>query len=449
MKVYFLIAYRNLIQRKVRSLMLFTAIAGLAFIFALLLGMVNGVSNAVISNGTALMTGHLNVAGFHKLSQSSANPMVTKSGPIFEVTKKTVTNAVHIIDRVKAFGKIISDSDSVFIPMWGVNMKNEKDILGRLDLAEPRDYIPEAELRPEFTSGNIGELNQRGTLALFAVHAKKLKVRVGDIVTISMPTYRNMSNTKDVKVIAVLKDVGMMSQFNAYLNADDTREIYQTKPDTTGQIMIYFDDPKRVVENEEKLRKALSDAGNILMAKDPNPFWMKFDRVAGESWTGQKLDVTTWEDETSFLKWIVALMGALTFILTIVLSIIIMAGLMNALWMAVKERTTEIGALRAIGMQRGRVLWMFLLESLILSSSATLFGLLLANLSAGFLNALKIPIKDDAFTMLLMTNHLKFELGFGQSVLTMIFLVGLFTLGSLLPAYQGSKLSPINAMNSV
>lgn len=432
-----LIAYRNILQRPVRSLMLASAIAAVSLIFSVLLSLVQGVKDTMIGNGTALMTGHLNIAGFYKLSQSSANPSVTKYPPLLEYAKK-IPEAEYIIDRVKAYGKVISENESVMIPMWGVNMEQESQVLGRLQVIEPKDGKKPSD---------ISQLSQNGTIAFFEVHAKKLQVDVGDMVTVSIPTYRNMNNTKDLRVVAILKDVGMMSQFNAYMNAHDVREIYQSKPDSTGQIMIYLKDVQSLDAVEARLRKDLSEQGHILMDKDPNPFWMKFDRVAGESWTGQKLDITTWEDETSFLKWIVSLLSALTFILTIVLSIIIVMGLINALWMSVKERTTEIGTLRAIGMQRKKVLWMFLAESLILSMTSTFVGLVLAAGICHSLNALAIPITSEAFKMFLMTNNLVFHFGLGQALVTFIFLVLFFTLGSLVPSFQAAKLSPIVAIN--
>lgn len=438
MRTYFLIAYRNILQRRVRSLMLAAAIAFVSFLFALLLSLVQGVKDTMIGNGTALMTGHVNIAGFYKISQSSANPQVTKYLPLLEYARKEIPEADVIIDRVKAFGKVISETDSTQIPLWGVNMKDEGRILGRLEPEVGADGRP---------LGDVAGLTARGTIVLFAGHAKKLKVGVGDQVTVSVPTYRNMTNTKDVRVVAILKDVGMMSQFNGYLNADDVRELYQSKPDSTGQIMVYLKDVARVEVVEARVRKDLADRGYVMMDKDANPFWMKFDRVAGESWTGQKIDVTTWEDETSFLKWVVALLSALAWVLTIVLSIIIVMGLINALWMSVKERTTEIGTLRAIGMQRRSVLGMFLLESLILSVTSTFTGLLLAGGCAGLLNSARIPITSEAFRLFLMTNHLHFAFGWSVAVLCFVALVLFFTLGSLIPAFQAAKLSPITAIN--
>lgn len=431
MKIYFIIAFRNLLERPVRSLMLAVAIVAVSVIFALLLGLVQGVRDTMIGNGTALMTGHVNIAGFYKISQSSANPQVTKYPPLVEYVKAKIPEASIIIDRVKAYGKVISETDSAMIPMWGVDMQQEAEVLGRLEVA----------------AGDISRLKERGTMVLFEVHAKKLGVGVDDMVTISLPTYRNMNNTKDLKIVAVLRDVGMMSQFNAYMNAADAREVYQSKPDSTGQIMIYLKDIAQLGAVEARLRKDLADMGHALMEKDSNPFWMKFDRVSGESWTGQRLDITTWEDETSFLKWVVNLLSALAFVLTIVLSTIIVMGLINALWMAVKERTTEVGTLRAIGMQRSSVLWMFMLESMILSIASTLIGLALAVGLTGVLNALKIPIASDAFKIFLMANHLSFALGGAQLLLAFTTLVIFFALGSMIPAYQAAKLSPIVAIN--
>jgi putative ABC transport system permease protein len=90
MNVYFLIAYRNILQRRVRSLMLAIAIIAVSVIFSLLLALVQGVQDTLIGNGTALMTGHVNIAGFYKISQSSANPMVTKFPALLEYAKTNI-----------------------------------------------------------------------------------------------------------------------------------------------------------------------------------------------------------------------------------------------------------------------------------------------------------------------------------------------------------------------
>ncbi len=333
MPVFILIAVRNLIKNKTRTMVLGGAMASVAFILTVLLSLIQGIRGTMIKNGTALMTGHVNVAGFYKISPSSASPLITESEKLLEITKEALPDADFIIDRMKAYGKIISESDSMQVPMWGIDIKQEAKVLGRLELASISDYWTTEELKNQTDriEGNLNELEKRGTLVLFAQQAKKLKVHVGDMVTISMPTQRNINNTMDLRVVAVLKDLGLLSQFSLFIQMDDAKEIYQLKPTTTGQLMVFLKNLNEVPAAEEKLRKVFSEKGYRILEKESQPFFMKFDRIAGESWTGQKIDITTWEDETSFLKWILQLLTTLTFALVFILLIIIVIGLMNAL----------------------------------------------------------------------------------------------------------------------
>src|SRR4029078_6464199 len=122
-------------------------------------------------------------------------------------------------------------------------------------------------------------------------------------------------------------------------------------------------DIRRIPEDMDLLRKAFESAGYLLMDRQAAPFWQKFESVNREDWTGQKLDLTTWEEEMSFFKWIITAIDGLMYVLITVLLIIISIGIMNSIWIAIRERTREIGTLRAIGMQRRRVLVMFLIEA--------------------------------------------------------------------------------------
>src|SRR5207253_488970 len=112
-----------------------------------------------------------------------------------------------------------------------------------------------------------------------------------------------------------------------------------------------------------------------------------FEVVNREDWTGQKLDITTWETEVSFLKWVITALDSLTGMLTFVLLVIIAIGIMNTLWIAIRERTREIGTLRAIGMQRMRVLAMFVIEAFTLGIISTAVGALFGILLCVVLNA--------------------------------------------------------------
>src|SRR5690606_4474930 len=132
-----------------------------------------------------------------------------------------------------------------------------------------------------------------------------------------------------------------------------------------------------------------------------------------------------WQDETAYIKWVLDLLNALTVGATAVLLVIVILGLMNTLVMAIRERTAEIGTLRAIGLQRRQVLVMFVLESLILSISSIVTGILAGGAFVAFLNALRIPIQSEAFQMFLMSNVLTLDIRMGD-VVTSFVLIAFF-----------------------
>ncbi len=446
---YVKIATRNLAAHRTRTFLMGGAITIIAILLVTLTSLTAGIEYALLNTGTSLMSGHINIAGFYKISQTTATPTVTRYQSLLELARKDVPEARAIVHRQKAYGKIISDETSITVPVWGIDFESEKGIIGHLPLAPQLAYVFDFKGAPDEVeaAADFSRISRPGSIAIFATHAKKLKVRVGDSVTLSMPTFRNVNNTRDVRIAAVLRDLGMMSSFTIFANAQDIREIYQMAADATGQIMVFLKDPALVPEVEARLRKSITAQGLRVMDKDPQPYWMKFDRVAGESWTGQKIDVTTWQDETSFVKWILDILKTLTGIFIFILLAIVVLGLVNTLWMAIRERTSEVGTLRAIGLQSRQVVGMFFLESVILTACATGLGLILGSALAVTLNAGAIPIRSDAFQMFLMASELTLKVrgtdllfGFGLIVVSL-------SLGSLLPAYRAGKLKPLTAVN--
>jgi putative ABC transport system permease protein len=232
-----------------------------------------------------------------------------------------------------------------------------------------------------------------------------------------------------------------------FVPAETLRALYQLRPDATGAIHIHLDENKLqdLGPLAARLRKSLSDAGYRVMEPNPQAFWMKFQSVNREDWTGQKLDVTTWEDELSFMTWTLAALQGLSTVLLIILIAILIAGIMNTMWIAIRERTREIGTLRAIGMQRGGVLRMFLVESLVLGVMGSVAGALFGALIAAAINAahISVPIGVQFF---LMSDHLSI-LVLPSAVVSAVILLSIVTaIAAFYPSLRAARLRPIEAM---
>lgn len=446
MWTYLLIAVRSLLQARRRTALLSAALGMVSFLLVMLMAISQGITDTMIDSATALMTGHVNIGGFYKAKPGNAYPLVTQVDRIREVVEQTLPDVKLVVDRERGWGRLITETGNIFVGINGVNIAEDTVLADHLNLAKESEYVVGGRDEPV---GRLADLSEPNTALLFVAQAKRLGIKVGDMITISSETVGGSMNTYDIKVVAVVRDVGMMSGWNLYVPDQVVRDLYQLNRDTSGVVMVYLDDIERAEEALVELSAALEKAGFTLMERNPVPFWGKFEVVGGEDWTGQKLDLTTWEDELSFAKWAITAFDTVSLFLIAILSVIIVVGIMNTMWIAVRERTQEIGTLRAIGMGRLQVLIMFLLEAAILGFVATSLGALTGAAFAGGLNAAAIHIDEEAVRAILMSDKLQLSVEPGLLITAIIIFTIFTTLAALWPAFRAARLQPITAIHRV
>ena len=426
------IAARNLARHTKRNVFLGIAIASVTGLLVLLGALTAGIRTAMFESATTLMTGHVNVGGFYKITSGTGAPMVTDAAKVLERVRTHVPELDYAAGRVRGFAKAVADRSSMDVVLGGIDIVKEPQFRKVIRVLE----------------GNLDELAKPNTILLFEDQAKRLEVKVGDAFTLVAPTQRGASNTADVRVAAIARNVGLLSAWNAFLPADTLRRFYELKQDTTGAIHLYLRDASKAGPVAARLRELLAKDGYRVMDADPQAYFMKFQKVNSEDWTGQKLDVTTWEDELSFMSWILSGVSGLTGLLIFVLLVIVVIGILNTLAIAIRERTREIGTLRAIGMQRRKVLWLFLLESLLLGVSGTAAGALIGAAIAAGLNALHLAAPEGV-QMFLLQQHLTLSLHARDIAGNALFIAAVTTVASLFPAFRAARLKPVTAMHHV
>ena len=426
------IAARSLVQHRRRATFLGGAIGAVTALLVLLNGLSTGVHETMEHTATTLSSGHVNVGGFFKVSAGQSAPVVTDYLKVLDVVKQSVPEMDFSVQRGRGWAKLVSDSGSMQAGVSGIDIKDEPEFKSVLSIV----------------SGNIEDLAEPGTILLFEDQLKKLEVKVGDAITVSAQTTRGVANTVDCRVVAIARDAGLMSKWNVYVPMVTLRALYQLSPNTTGAIQIHLKprDQSNATQIAGRLRTTLEQAGYRMMDPDPRAFWMKFDTVNREQWTGQKLDVTTWEDELSFLTWTLNLLNVLKVLLLLILIAIVVTGIMNTMWIAIRERTREIGTLRAIGMQRRGILLMFLFESLLLGLGSATGGAIAGSLIAAALNGahIAVPVSMQLF---LMSDHLHLAVHPGEVVRAALMLTLLTGLAALYPSFRAARLRPIEAMS--
>src|SRR6478752_6223785 len=99
MNQLFLIALRNLAQHSKRTLLLGGAIAGVTSLLTLLLCLSSGMHATMLESATTLSTGHINVAGFYKVTAGQSAPVVTQFKKLEEIVKKTLPDLDFVAAR--------------------------------------------------------------------------------------------------------------------------------------------------------------------------------------------------------------------------------------------------------------------------------------------------------------------------------------------------------------
>lgn len=173
---------------------------------------------------------------------------------------------------------------------------------------------------------------------------------------------------------------------------------------------------------------------------DPN--MSKADQDAlKKSLKDQGYEGTTLQDQLGVINDVI---NAITIFLNIFAGIALVAatfGIVNTLFMAVQERTREIGLMKALGMSRSRIFALFSLEAILIGFWGAIIALGVANLIGRLGSNLASKTIFKAFDGLQL-----FSFPFMSMVPIILLIMGIAFLAATLPARRAAKLDPIEAL---
>ncbi len=214
-------------------------------------------------------------------------------------------------------------------------------------------------------------------------------------------------------VVGVLKEMGTVasgiSPDTAIFVPYNTGIKYLVGEDISPTITVIADDVNQI-------DKAISNIETVLADSYPNTTFTISD-------AGSKMEAANASNDT--LQLLLVSMAIIVFIVGGI-------GIMNVLFVSVKERTNEIGILKAIGCSRKDILLEFLLEAVCMSMVGAVIGVLLSLGITPVVEMLSVPV----------------ELTIGGAVLSMVFGVLTGSIFGFYPAYKASCLVPVVALNA-
>lgn len=347
------IAWRNVWRNKVRSIIMIVAIAlGLiAGVFAT--AFMQGAVDARIESATHSELAHLQVHAPH--FQDNNESGLYMSG-VNELTQK-----IENIDKVEAASYRLIAEPFIMAAhgtgggkMLGIVPEKEKLVTDIAEKLVDGTYLEKTSRMPPIL---IGEKL-----------SKKLKLKVGSKLNVQMVDINGDLSSKGYRVGGIYKTVNTgFDEMTLFVNYDDLRNQLGLQNDVAHEIAM------------------ICESGEEVDAIKP-----EVQQIAGNN------IVKTWKELSPEMSLLTESMDEYMYIFIMIILLGLCFGIINTMLMAVLERVKEIGMLMAVGMNKRKIFWMIMLESVMLTFSGGIVGVVLGSLITKFFETR--PIDVSAFS---------------------------------------------------
>ena len=416
MKFLARMAVKNLFRNKLRTFISIIVIAFAVMMVVILRGFVLGMIDSMFELHIEYNSGHIKVI---KQKYEQKQRLLSLNYPVegfkgqgiekMQRRIKKIPEVKETIPRIK-FGAAVSTKEELVTMMgWGVHPNKE---IGFTDI---EDYLIQGRMIKE---GNKEIVIGTDLLA-------KLDRAVGDKLTIVYTTSWGSFKGSTVKIVGEL-DSGfkLLDEKSFYLPLNVAQKIL-VLPNQATELLIE-------TYNYRKIEEVIPDLEKLFQAEDPTNNYL----------------LQRWDRGNSIIEYLQIGRNIynLVYIFVILLACLVV---INTLLMIVKERTSEIGMLSALGLRSREILILFILEGFILGLIGSFLGVIGGGIITKVLSIVGIDYSAalaDVEADLLMRPV--FYPYFKLSNLFYSFILGVIitTITAVIPAKKAADLNPTEAL---
>jgi len=401
-KAYFSLSVNNLRRRKLRSILTMIGIfIGIAAVVSLI-SLGDGLKQAVTGQFSTLSADNLIIqnsgTGFGPPGSTAIRKLTSND---LDIVKK-INGVTEAIPRLLRIAKVEYNKNVGF------------DYVASIPDDQKQTDLIYTSFAAEVEDGRLLRADDKGKIVVGSEIAQSdnfdKEIRVGT---------RLVLQGKEFEVVGVLKQSSSFQVNLAILMTEKDMKSLLNIGDEIDLIVAHISDPNIASDVASRIEKAFR--------KDRN------EKIGEEDFSVQTplQAISSINTVLNIINIIVSGIAAISLIIGGI-------GIANTMYTSVLERKTEIGTMKAVGARDKDILWIFVLESgllgLIGGIIGALFGLGMAFLVSGIANS--------AFGSIILSVQISYPLlalavGFS-------FFIGLFS--GFFPAYQASKLKPVDAL---
>lgn len=391
-----------------------------------------GFVENVQENFSHFFAGHVFLTGYEKSPSGRLITVIREDDVLIETIESLENLPLQYLSRRSSLeGTLIFEGESIRQEVVGVNWQEEGFLSERLILRE----------------GSMEQvLVDPRALVLNEKMAARLNVEIGDTLLVQLQTVTGQQNVGELILAATSVDTGFFSAVSAYAHRSHVNRLLNISEDEYISLGLFLKDMLLMEREAQALSGALEEKLSLVPRfSGPRGFQEQRNQLLEEQWEGTRYQLFTIGDFLEPLNQIASTLNTVGLVVVLILFVIIMVGVTNTFRMIIYERTREIGTMRSLGLQRGGVRGLFLLEALLLSLGGALAGLIAAFLVALILSLINFGM-DNQFFIILKNGHLFFKVLPAQ-IAGNIAVIGVLTLlAALIPASRAAKLDPAHAL---
>jgi putative ABC transport system permease protein len=419
------LAFRNLFRAKRRNALAGGSMALGTAALVIASGIADGITRQLSANLVAIQTGHLQVVVRPDDFQSQNNPFDAYG-------QDRLPDADALARRIEAEGRAAGVVRAVpYLFVRGNAVAGSRSSVAWIVGIDP---AREDELRAAQppASGRFLPGDDETAVYLAEPVARKLRVGVGDTLSFVVQTPQGAVNSLDATVCGTFEKGAPWYDNAFYITLAAAQRLVDWPGGATNLKLLLEDGSPRALARARRAVEATVEAAQVR----PLP---KDAHVKVESYT----------EAGRFSYAIILANQAALVMLSGFLYAAAGVGVVNAMLMSVRERTREIGTMRALGMRRSRVVRLFLLEGFALGVVSAVTGAVAGGAVVLVLAARGIPMTAGALEWMAGGSVLVPALEAASVLYATGSIVALSTVAAIYPAFTASRLEPREALHHV
>jgi ABC-type lipoprotein release transport system permease subunit len=296
----------------------------------------------------------------------------------------------------------------------------------------------------KLTTGKIDDVLEKDGVMI----ARKLAATVGAYpgakLTIAYkPKFEGKASTFTCKINGIFIETPATGDKTIYMHESlFYKNYYANIPDLAKDKGKAFIPP-----NDASFKKALGTEWVLLdRTATTDDATKKMAQVSRKKIKAATVDVSTMYETASDILKLEGALNLITLIAVLILFFIIVLGVINTLRMSIRERTREIGTIRAIGMQKKDVRSIFILETVSLTFFASICGMIVSFIVMGLLSLIKFNVIDNPMGILLLNQHLHFMPTVSGIIFNIMFIILIAAATAYFPAKRAAAMSAADAL---